>query len=260
MLKYDEVLLDCINREKAGIDYFYSESDAKVLHELLLEINKYAGTKFRFLAELDAFDIKGAGEIIARYVTKITSESVRAFLIPQMVSDRIKNCDKIILDLYMNFKSSDEYIDILKKTTPAHIYVRYDNAFKTLKPKKLKGDLIQLVRNPIDAFYLPFTIRMLASWKAPELKSLLISYLDGTVEITENIGINNKDIESCDLIANIKRELKFTAIDCLKNYLSDEIVPIIRQYEFDDDLDFRMAAKKTLKKYQLWKSNMIDEN
>lgn len=92
-----KVLIAGIEREKKGLDYICSNSDKEILHKLLDEINDYAGTDYHYLAELDAFHIPGVGRIVAKYITKFSSESVKGYLIPQMVSDKIKNCDMLIL-------------------------------------------------------------------------------------------------------------------------------------------------------------------
>lgn len=76
MLKYSALLRDSIEKEKAGIAYCCPEADKKILADLLLEINHYAGTDFHYLAELDAFHIPGTGRIIAEYIERFSSESV----------------------------------------------------------------------------------------------------------------------------------------------------------------------------------------
>ena len=79
---YNKVLLDNIEKEKAGIDYIYSVEDKSVLEELFNEIKTCTGVSISYLAEIDAFAINGAGQIMAKYITRISSDSVRCFLIP----------------------------------------------------------------------------------------------------------------------------------------------------------------------------------
>ncbi|MGN1155744.1 MAG: hypothetical protein ACI4TK_06170 [Agathobacter sp.] len=109
MLQYSKLILDSIEREKNGTDYRCPEADKVLLSELLCEINRYAGTDLNYLAELDAFHIPGAGKIVVKYVERFSSESVRGYLIPKLVSDKIQECDKLVLQLYLHFKSSNEY-------------------------------------------------------------------------------------------------------------------------------------------------------
>ena len=246
MTNYSEVLIDSIEREINGQDYICSKADKELLHKLLNEINSYAGTNFHYLAELDAFSISGAGNIVAKYITEFSSEDVKGYLIPQMVSDKIKDCDKLVLQLYMQFKLSDEYIAKPGEAAPAHIYVRYDNAFKVLKPKRLAKDLIELARSPRDAFYLPFTMRMLASWKMPEMQDLLLSYSTNDSFSAQDVGIYDSEQQYFPSLEFMKRELKFTAIAGLKYYPSAEVRGVIASLANSTDKDIKLAAKRTL--------------
>lgn len=246
MLTYSKVLIDSIEREKKGLDYICPQADKELLHKLLDEINSYAGTNYHYLAELDAFNISGAGSIVAKYITEFSSEDVKGYLIPQMVSDKIKDCDKLVFQLYMQFRLSDEYIAKPGEPAPAHIYVRYDNAFKILKPKRLAKDLIELAHSPRDAFYLPFTMRMLASWKVPEMKNLLLSYSTNDSFSAQDVGIYDSEQLYFPSLEVMKRELIFTAIAGLKYYPSAEVMGIITSLATNTDEDIKLAAKRTL--------------
>ena len=216
-----------------------------MLRKLLKEINRYAGTNFHYLAELDAFDIHGTGNIVAKYITEFSSEGVKGYLVPQMVADKIKDCDRLVLQLYMHFRASDEYIAKPGEPAPAHIYVRYDNAFRRLKPKRFAKDLIALAHNPRDAFYLPFTMRMLASWKIPEMRDILLSYSANDSFSAQDVGIYDSEpyFPSFEFM---KRELTFTAIDGLKYYPSAEVMEIITSFANSTDKDIKSAAERTL--------------
>lgn len=247
MLYYGKTLLQSIEREKSGLDYICPKADKELLHKLLGEINSYAGTNFHYLAELDAFDIPGSGNIIAKHITEFSSEGVKGYLIPQMVSDKIEDCDILVFQLYMQFRLSNEYISKPGEPSPAHIYVRYDNALKKLRPKRLAKELVELAHNPRDAFYLPFTMRMLASWKIPEMKHLLISYATVDSFTAQDIGIYDGDCQFDRMLNFMNRELKFTAIDGLKYYPSAEVREIITSFANSADKDIKSAAKRTLK-------------
>lgn len=247
MLQYNNLILDSIEREKSGTDYCCPAADKVLLSELLGEINQYAGASLHYLAELDMFHVPGAGTIAAKYIERFSSESVRGYLIPKLVYDKIPGCDKLILQLYMHFKSSDEYIAAPGEPAPAQIYVRYDNAFKTLRPKKPAKELLALAHNPRDAFYLPFTMRMLASWKSSEMKPLLISYANNDWITAQDVGICNDEQTCSPSLEFMKRELKFTAIEGLKYYPSPEVTDIITSLAASADEDIKAAAKKTLK-------------
>lgn len=243
---YDKVLRYNIDRERKGIAYITSEQDKIVLEKMTKEINEHCGTNIHYLAEIDFYCIHNSGEIMAQYLNRFQSESVRGFLIPQIVADKIEDCDKIVLQSYLHFKDSDEYISGPNEPAPAHIYVRYDNAFRKLKPKRLKTDLLLLAHNPRDAFYLPFTMRMLASWKIPEMETVLISYYDSN-NITEKSVDLPEMTENCfPPLSFIRRELRFTAIDGLKYYPSERTIGMIRKCIDEPDKDVSSAAKKAL--------------
>ena len=246
MANDSKVLIAGIEREKKGLDYICSNSDKEMLHKLLDEINDYAGTDYHYLAELDAFHIPGVGRIVAKYITKFSSESVKGYLIPQMVSDKIKNCDMLILQLYMQFRASNEYIAKPGEPAPAHIYVRYDDAFRKLKPKRLAKELMELAHNPRDAFYLPFTMRMLASWKLPEMANLLVSYCAKDSFSAHDIGICDDKQPCFPPLEFMKREVMFTAIYGLKYYPSEEVRNVITSLAISADKDIQSAAKRTL--------------
>ena len=246
MPNYSRVLIDSIEREKRGTDYICPKADRELLCQLLKEINSYAGTNFHYLAELDAFNIHGVGSIVAKYITEFSSKGVKGYLIPQVVSDKIKDCDKLILQLYMHFRSSDEYIAKPGEPAPAHIYVRYDNAFRTLKPKRLAKELIRLAHSPRDAYYLPFTMRMLASWKIPEMKDILLSYSTNDSFSARDVGIYDGKQPYFPSLESMRRELTFTAINGLRYYPCAETMNVITSFATDADKDIRSAAERTL--------------
>lgn len=244
---YNKVLLDNIEKEKAGIDYIYSVEDKSVLEELFNEIKTCTGVSISYLAEIDAFAINGAGQIMAKYITRISSDSVRCFLIPQIVSDKVPNCSQILLQLYHNFRESNEYIAKNAAPAPCHIYARFDNAFAKLKSKKMKMDLLDVVKNPRDAFYLPFTTKMLASWKMPELKEILIKYSRKDNITAKEVGIDGRG-EYTPSYDTIKRELRFIAIDGLRYYPSKEVQALLETYREEEDISIRRLSEKILQK------------
>lgn len=252
MSQYGPFLQKAIEDEKAGIGYCYSEEDREILDEMFEEIN-YFGKKLHYIAELDSFNVAGAGTIMAKYIRRFPSEAVRAYLIPQIVSDRILDGDKLILDLYLHFKDSDAYFSPPGKGSPVHIYVRYDNAFRMLKPKRLKNELIKLAYNPHDVHRLPFTMTMLASWKLPEMRELLIFYSKSENVTQKSVGVLGDDNTTIPLdltttyFEHIRRELQFTAINGLRYYPSKETYDTIVSFLDSSDEDICAAARKTLK-------------
>lgn len=89
MAFYAKLLRDLIEAEKQGKQYRHTPKDRLILDEMFTEINRYAGTNFHYLAELDTCAIPGSGEIMAKYVWRLETQFVRAMLLPQMVAERI---------------------------------------------------------------------------------------------------------------------------------------------------------------------------
>lgn len=239
---YGAVIRDNIKEEIARRDFIYNDYDNSILKEMLQEINKI-GYKFNYLAEVEAYKIPEAASIIKKYICRFSQEATRAYLIPNLLEGKDKERDELLFAMYLNFKNSQDYT----KISSAHIYVRYDNAFSKIKPKALKRELVELVKNPRDAFYLPFTTRMLASWKLPELKEVLISYIEGSKIKAEDLGLKEDDMEAQSSLSLIRKELKFSAIYGLKYYLSDDVVNILKNELKSDDKNIKVAVEKTLK-------------
>ena len=237
---------DLIEQEKAEIASLFSCSDRKILKDLLNKINTLTGANINYLVELDTFDIAGSGRIIVDYINNFQSETLKAYLIRQLVFDRITNCDQVLLQLYLGFKASKEYISPQGVPAPAHIYARYDNAFRKVRSKKIANDLVSLVKNPRDAFYLPLTTLLLASWKIPEIKLILLSYAD----VQNNLGFSEDQDTIFPPYSFIRRQLRLIAIQGLKHYPSIEASEVVNSCVEEDDTDIKTAAQKVI---QAWK-------
>lgn len=165
----------------------------------------------------------------------------------QIIVDKVPDCDLLTYELYMHFKNSDSYISQPFMPSPAHIYVRYDNAFRRLRPRQHKAELLELARSPRDAEYLPFTMRMLASWRTPQMHDILLSYADSDRLTPEDVGLDaNDDCRRAPTLDTIKKNLKFTAIAGLKYYATPEAKAVLERFAASDDKDFRDAAEKSL--------------
>ncbi len=244
----DSVLLaDAITKVKEGLEYIRSKKDDKILVEMLSEVNRLLGTDIHFLAQIDMCNIPHAGMIYKKYIWKFDSESIRAFLVPQIVADRVENCDMLLLDLYKKFKLSNEYIPDAGRAASAHIYVRYDNAFRQRKPKHLAAELIDLVMNPRDAVYLPFTVQMISAWKLPCVRTTLLEFLHPESITAQDVGMTEDAECYYPPLSFIKRELLFCALQGLKNYPTEEIRSAIEPLASSQDRDIAFVARKTLK-------------
>lgn len=244
---HEAVLRDAIKKEISGEDYCYSASDKVLLGKMFAEINRTLGTDIRYIVEMDAFIFHGSGEIVARYITQFETEGVRAYLLEQIIADKVPDCDLLTYELYKHFKSSESYISQPQAPAPAHIYVRYDNTFRRLRPRRLKAELLELARSPRDAEYLPFTMRMLASWRVPQMHDILLSYAESDRLTPADVGLDpNDDLRRAPTLDTIKRNLKFTAIAGLKYYATPEAKAVLDRFAASDDKDFRDAAEKSL--------------
>ena len=241
---FNYLLKDAIRDEKEGVDYACSHHDRVLLNEMFKEINSSFNININYLAEMDKFYIKGSSEIIVKYLPKFSSHMVKACLSPQLVNDKIENCDTILLDLYLSFKNSNEYINEKTQLSPSYICVVHDNNFLKLKPKKIKQDLLRLIYDPIDRSNLPLTAQMLASWRLPELEDLFISHLQEFV----STGIIEYD-EKTHPLTFAQRQNIFTSINALKYFPSYQATEILTKYAKSFDENIAEAAEKTLKYY-----------
>ena len=239
----NDVLLNyLIDQEKIGAEYVTTGADKDRLIALMKEVRSKTGKDIQYLAQLDNLQIYGIGEIVGQYIGAFESEFVKSCLLDFLVEDRIEDCGQRIYQMYLHFKTTDTYLSSSGKSAPLGITVRYDNAFKRLKPKKLKNELCALVNYPRDVFYLPLTMRMLASWKMPELEMLLKYYLDTTNITPQSVGLP----ASTPTLDFLKKEIRFTAIHGLRYYPSNENCEIISQFLQFENPDVVIAAKKTL--------------
>lgn len=239
------LLQDSIEREKQQTDFRYTQEDRRLLDMMFREINSALGTDLRYLAEAAFYNIRGTGGIMSRYLPQFQTESVRAYLIPQIVSDRISNSAEIVLQSYYRFRESSEYIPLPGQPSPAHISARYDQAFKKLHPRKLEKALLELAHSPRDAFYLPFTMRMLASWRSLEMEEILHAYMN-----SENIlwDCPYAPESTNPSLPFMIRELKFTAIEGLRYYPSQENCEMLYSCMHESmDKDIRQAVKRALR-------------
>jgi hypothetical protein len=242
----NKVLFDCIQSEISGTDYTCSNEDRLLLDEMIHELNMIAGTSYSYLAELDSCSIPDADKVVSSYIERFSSESVRAYLLPHIAIERNAASACMILRMYNHFRESEEYIATSQHSVPAHIYVRYDNAFRKIHSKRIKNEWLELSKSARDAFYLPLTMRMLAAWKLPGLYEILVGYALGDDLDAKAFGLNTEG-ESYPTVEFMTRELRFTAIDCLRHYPSQSTVDIIQRYIDGPDADIVMASKKTLK-------------
>lgn len=247
---YGVILRDHIKAEIERRDFIYNDEDYAVSRKMIAEIN-CMGYNFKYLSEIEAYQIPNVAPIIEKYIHSFKAQSTRAYLVPHL---SLEKRSETILGLYLNFKDSQEYIAPAGVRAPAHIYVRYDNALQKCAPKALKNRLVELLSNPRDAFYLPFTARMLSSWKIPEFKQVLISYLNSEDLKHGDVGLKNDGLIYFPSFDYIKKDLQFTAVAGLKYYPQDDTVSLLenelKKAKAAADKDMKSAIEKSLKRVE----------
>lgn len=240
------VVAELIKNEKSGKGYVVPDEDRAVFEAMLDDLNKVTGLNIKYLAQIDSYNIPGSGEVFNKYIDRIKSESVRAFLLSNMCVDDIPDKDNRMLDLYLHFKNSNEYTSLPGATNPAHIYVRYDNMLYKSKSKKFARKMIELIKSPRDVFYLPLTTRKIASWKFPEVKDTLFTYLKKDIITEESIRLT----ESSDFFEWAKKQITIGAIRNLKYYPHADTLSVIESFVNSGDKDISAVAKKHMTLYQ----------
>ncbi len=242
------ILLESIRDEKLKRDFCYSKHDKKILNKIFKQISDELSINVKYLCELYFLEIPGCGSIINQYIREFESETVKAYIVHHIVDDRIKDCERILLNLYYSYKKSSEYIGVSKCYSP-FISVIYDNLFKQLKPKTIAHELIELGENPFDYFSLPLTMRMVASWKMYEMYELSVLYLSEDISYIDNFLAKNHNNDWRPTPHFIKRQITFTAIDNLKYFQSNDSYKILKKLSNNTDDDIRYLAKKFLIKW-----------
>ena len=230
--------------------YIHSEADKRAFQDFLKDLNGMLGTDHQYLTEFGVYRIAGSGEIFVKHMPNIQSETARSYMLWQMLEDNIPNFAELVYGMYMHFRSSDEYIAPKEAPSSAHIYVRYDNCFWKLKPRKLKEKLLQLAHSPRDAAYLPLTMRMLASWKPPALREVLIGYLNTESVTHEAVGLPADDSGYAPSLETMRRDLLFSALNGLKYYPSEDVIGLIWPFTSSQDKDVASAAQKSMSAMQ----------
>ena len=163
---------------------------------------------------------------------------------PKIINDRTKKCDILLLHLYKQFRLSNDYSCVNEKITNSHITVHYDNEFLQMKSKRIAKDLISILKNPLDAYYLPLTLRKIASWKIEGFENILNKY----VSLIKNYYDGNYFTSICKIIDI--RELTFTVIACLKYCPIFGNKACLESLYSINDNDLFVAIRKVLKYYE----------
>ncbi len=229
--KENAMLILSMRMKEELSDPGFTKSDKAIYSKMLGEINAALGTAFTTHAELASLKIPGAGEIVKKYIREFKEESIRMELLHLLVSDRVQNCDHLILDLYDRYLANTD--GMIEGTF-------YDNAFHALKPRRIASELVGLMRSPENVYYLPFTVQMLSSWRVPGLKELLLTYTEKQ-NLTERLAGKCAGNETF-----VCREILLTVINCLRYYNEEGIVDLLTSYTGSDDRDVCACAGRSL--------------
>lgn len=243
---HDVLLKDSIKAEKAGKEFIINKNDKNLIYQLLKELRKKTNVNYKYLSEIAYYKVEGAGEVVEKYIREFEDEEIKAALVHHLVDDHISEAAELILNLYLGFRSSNRFVSQPEVSAPLSITTNYDNAFWRLKPKKLRQQLFDIISNPRDAYYLPLTVGMLASWKVDGLDTLLLRYLSNGGITREELGLVDISKAYYPSYEDISRELIFTALSCLKYYNSISVASTIQKYANSKDEDVRKCALKSL--------------
>lgn len=240
-----------IEREESRKGYVYNEHDARVAKKMLKEIRKL-GYPVHYVAELDMCRINGISSILERYIHLFQSECTRAYLLDNLIEDKPADCDKLVLSLYRHFRGLPDTEPILANRTSAFICFRYDHAFHKLKSRRIKHELLEIVKSPENADEFAFTFQMLASWKMPEMETLSKHYLlHGSSITAAEFGLTHPDENFLTVrLPLIQQELRFRGIGGLRYFPSEENIALLRPLLDDASKDIRLAAASSLEKMQ----------
>ena len=250
MGQYDSMLYkDDLKKEKEGTIWQSTIIDREILKSMFAELKNVYGYDLHYIVDLDFFWYKDAEGIFYKYVGDFQSETTRALIIRQLAHNKRKDTAEIIYDWYLHFKNSSYYISKPGRPSADWEALQYDHAFCKLKSKRIKNKLLQLSYYPRDAYYLPFTMKMLGSWKIPEMEERFLSYLEGRGITKETLGLPEDDSDYGPNYEWIKRQLFFRGMDILRYFPSEKNKNLISGYLNDPDRDIREAAERQLAYY-----------
>lgn len=236
----DFLWLEAVNKETAQQTEIFNLEDSNMFREMLGEINSL-GYNIHHLATLDFYTFPNIGEIIKKYIFRFQSEKIRAALLEQMVVSRLPDCGEILLKLYCNYTES-----MCQTPANAGIVARYDNAFSHCKPKRIKDKLVTLIAEPINAYQLPLTVKMLSSWKVPQCKEILLRYLHPENITAKELQIAEDVNDLTKRLLYRQKQLRCAAIINLRYYPSEEVILLLENIKFETDCDYVQAAEKSL--------------
>jgi hypothetical protein len=235
---YDPPIIKQSMIEEEKDTYTFVGNDRNILRQMCDEINeRITNYQFHSLAQLKLWGPPvGSSDILLKYIHQIESESFRATVFQWIIWEKmhhkvkIKDLDRIIMDLYHHFRASSYYISPPGPARSAHIYIKYDNAFNRLKSRKIVPELVELMKNRREVYILSITASMIArKWAPKELGEIMANHLMNKNVTRADVGIPEEG-DYYPSLETIVGQSSFTAIKCLQYYPSEENLKIIMDY------------------------------
>ena len=251
---YPRYLARLIKQEIEGTAYNFEDNDRDVLAQMCDEINQTFpdfSKKIHYLSEIDITYIPaGVSTILLKYIYQFKSESCRAVLLSRSIADKMKNkikikdLDRIVMDLYHNFRESAYYIAQPESGSSAHIYIHYDNSLLRVVSPKILPELVDIMKSRRDFYILSLTAFKIAKkWAPKELGEIMAGHLINTNVTSADVGLPEEG-NYYPSLETIVEQSSFTAIKCLQFYPSEENLRIILDYTNHSNKDLAKFAQE----------------
>ena len=254
---YPRVLAYSIIEEREGKAYTFAGDDKNVLKQMCDEINQTYPDhpyKFHYLSEIAMIALPiGSSTILLKYIYQFESESCRAVLISRILREKakIKDLDRIVMDLYHHFRASPYYIAPPGgPNTSAHIYIAYDNAFRKVKSPRIVAEFVEFIKFRREVYILSLSAFSIArKWAPKELGEIMANHLMNKHVTRADIGLPEEGDYRPSLECIIEQST-FNAIKCLQFYPSQENLRIVMEYTNHPNADLAKFAQEHVNKME----------
>lgn len=237
-------------------EHYFRGNDKIVLKQLCEELNQLTTRhNYRYLMQIMMSGIPvGSCNVVLKYIDQFESEACRAILMLRVCNDKIysktkiKDLDRIIMDLYHHFRASSYYVVGPGTNRSKYIYGIYDKYLEKFKSRKILPELIELMKSRRELYILPFTVVSIAKkWKPEELEEILVNHLKNKNITRADVGIPEEGDyhPTAEIVA---LQTAFVAIGCLEHYPSPKNVQVIMEYADHPDEDLAKCARESAEK------------
>lgn len=251
-------IANCIKDELEGTAWIFAGNDRNVLKQMCDEINQTFpdfSYKIEYLSEIAITYIPaGVSAILLKYIYQFESESCRSVLLVRIVIEnkekkvKIKDLDRIVMDLYHNFRVSPYYISPPESGSSAHMYIRYDNSLRYVVSPKILPELVEIMNSRRDFYLLSQTAFKIArKWAPKELGEIIAAHLTNKNVTRADVGLPEEG-KYYPSLETIVEQSSFTAIKCLQFYPSEDNLRIIMDYTNHSNKDLAKFAQEHAEK------------